>query len=420
MKRVILILLSATMASCGGRGSRADILYLKAREYRDSLDLKEAVLAYGRAEEYARKTNNDKTLALVYRDLGSIFLEAQDFPAAAEFYNKAAKAKGEGETYQPDSKIEMIPEFLASYGLDNEAYRIKLLIKSNIDSLDISVKRMLFNCLFDSHPRASRRQKRIDYKFYFALTLLYPEHLYIPPGALAAVNKENGARRFYKFKQLFLEEKTRANIASLHNYLSMSETAVKAEQNGRQRKLILVLLLSMILLSGAYAVFALLQRRRAREEMAAAESLRKTLDNLPDYGNMRSLLLKQTAPLLQLGNDYFSSDSRAVKEKLFKDFSEKMEALRDDRKVFSSFEEILNACHDGVMDKLHADFPEMKPKTSNILAMLFLGLSYSDITLLSRHHNPSSLKTFKSHYKKVFSESGLPSAPLYLSLLERQ
>jgi hypothetical protein len=154
--------------------------------------------------------------------------------------------------------------------------------------------------------------------------------------------------------------------------------------------------------------------------MAAAESLRKTLDNLPDYGNMRSLLLKQTAPLLQLGNDYFSSDSRAVKEKLFKDFSEKMEALRDDRKVFSSFEEILNACHDGVMDKLHADFPEMKPKTSNILAMLFLGLSYSDITLLSRHHNPSSLKTFKSHYKKVFSESGLPSAPLYLSLLERQ
>ena len=132
---------------------------------------------------------------------------------------------------------------------------------------------------------------------------------------------------------------------------------------------------------------------------------------------MRSLLLKQTAPLLQLGNDYFSSDSRAVKEKLFKDFSEKMEALRDDRKVFSSFEEILNACHDGVMNKLHEDFPDMKPKTSNILAMLFLGLSYNDISLLTKHHNPSSLKAFKSRYKKVFRESRSPNASLFVSLL---
>ena len=418
MKMLLLIPFSAFAISCYVMETKAEDLYLKAREFRDNHDLKEAVLAYGRAEACAKKNKNDTCLANVYRDLGSIFLEAQDFPTAAEFYNKAAKAKGKEETYLPESKIEMIPEYLACFGLNKEA--------SFIDSLIVSVDRDSLANMAKVFLLSKYRDNRFRDNYFLSSSLfkaikwLGPEtSLSNALNAFGCIPDDILSMRI-KDKELAQKEESHATISSLHKYLAMSEAAIKADQVERQRKLILLLVLAMVAVFGVYAVFTLLQRKRIREEMATIEDLRKTLDNLPDYGNLRALVQKQLSPLMQLGNEYFSADSHGVKEKLFKEFAVKMETLRDDRKVFSSFEEILNACHDGVMKKLHADFPEMKPKTSNILAMLFLGLSYTDISLISKHHNPASLRTFKSHYKKVFAESGLPSAPLYLSLLERQ
>ncbi|MBQ9893730.1 MAG: hypothetical protein IJM35_11320 [Bacteroidales bacterium] len=135
-------------------------------------------------------------------------------------------------------------------------------------------------------------------------------------------------------------------------------------------------------------------RKQVQEDMAAIESLELHIRKSPDGYRLKEILLAQVSNLLQLANKYHSEDRRSVKDELFKKFEINLNSLKDDTKVYTLLEDVLNSCHDSVMEHLHKEYPTMKPKTSNVLAMMFLGFRYEDICLLTRTHSKSSLMSF--------------------------
>ena len=217
------------------------------------------------------------------------------------------------------------------------------------------------------------------------------------------------------------------SVSSAQRDILQQEAAIRKARS-RTSNILFGFFATLLLLVIVFLVSRVFKHRKETiENMVRIEALTDDLDKTERrldeatraYHNLaRDFLKKRITELSAISKEYFSSNDRKDKEQLIQLFEKQLLTLRNDKVVYSPVESVLNNYYDGIMDKLHAQFPDMKPKTSNILALMFIGMSYSDIALITRTHSLLSLKTFKSKYKSRFKNSGAPNAELFVKMLE--
>lgn len=199
----------------------------------------------------------------------------------------------------------------------------------------------------------------------------------------------------------------------------------------RAERQILVLLFSVIVLFLfiIIAVISLALKRRKTQvvqEMEKVEGLvadlQKAIEMQKGAGLVMSAMMKDKVAQMQgLSNSFFSWSEEAFndrekrngslsKDSLVAQFRKELQALREDKNLFSLLEDALNAAHNNVMANLKERFSKDSERTLKeldyqVLTLLFSGFTPKSISFVM-DLSEETVRTRKSRYKKMFLSKG--------------
>jgi hypothetical protein len=422
-------------------------------------DNHKAIFNYGKAMEYADRLNNLRYKGLISYDLGDLQSQNYNDEDAVELFSKASRYFKEAglEDNAFISTLEMAKSLWCIDKAPESHHLLDSLLMldyfpvpreyvarnyAQLLYLEINEPDQIIE-LFEQLPDSSLQAFELSH-----LALLYEKkgdrhssERYLKAAQERALDRLDSAKVSYDYYNIcklkgnypaalksfeftvvvqdsILRQKLSESVtASLRDYYQ--QAAKEKEQKVLEMRGMLIAAGALLLVLIAYLYGSMVKhRKQVKEDMAAIESLELHIRKSPDGYRLKEILLAQVSNLLQLANKYHSEDRRSVKDELFKKFEINLNSLKDDTKVYTLLEDVLNSCHDSVMEHLHKEYPTMKPKTSNVLAMMFLGFRYEDICLLTRTHSKSSLMSFKSRYKDKFKVKPTEHSYQYLNLLE--
>ncbi len=445
--------------SHGSRYHRMLSYFYVARLNKINGDNHKAISNYGKAMEYADRLNSLRYKGLIFYDLGDLQSQNYNDEDAVELFSKARRfftmaclddnafiaALEEAKSLwciEKNTESHILIDSLLSldrtpvpreYVLKNYAQLMYLeekypdtvigileqLPRSSLEAYELSHLAFLYKKKGDSASSDECLKAAYD-RTMDKLDSAKVAHDCYNICKLSGNYKE--ALRNFEFtvavQDSILKHKLSESVtASLRDYYQQASKEQEEKAGKRGKLLIVAGILLLALLAFLYGSMVR-HRKQVQEDMAAIESLEQQIRKSPDGYRLKEILLAQVSNLLQLANKYHSEDRRSVKDELFKKFEINLNSLKDDTKVYTLLEDVLNSCHDSVMEHLHKEYPAMKPKTSNLLAMMFLGFRYEDICLLTRTHSKGALMTFKSRHRDMFKGKPTEHSYQYLELLE--
>jgi len=183
---------------------------------------------------------------------------------------------------------------------------------------------------------------------------------------------------------------------------------------------ILVSILIIIIIAMLFRYEIHKKDTRLLENLATLHSNESSIIRLKGDNSflLSSLLSEKLLYLDKLSDAFCSSDSTDAKEIIFKQYKDAVKTIRNDKRIFSEIEEMLDKYCDNVVSKFKAQFPEIQGEKLQLVIMFFTRLPYKTIQLFFRHHSADSLKQAKNRLRKTVQESGSPDTKQFMFQLE--
>ena len=131
-----------------------------------------------------------------------------------------------------------------------------------------------------------------------------------------------------------------------------------------------------------------------------------------------SLLNEKLMLLDKLSLDFCITDSDASRASIFKDYKHIIKGLRNNDKLFSDLEAILNTYCDNLMAKFRSQFPAIRDEKLKMATLFFTRIPYKTIQQFFNYQSVESLKQAKNRLRKTILESGAEDTQLFLNMLE--
>lgn len=229
-----------------------------------------------------------------------------------------------------------------------------------------------------------------------------------------------------------------------HAVKSYYEAQLEVEQVRRQSQRLFYTLVIMVLSVIIALIMIALRRHRQRivTEMLRVEDLERDVQLLRANKSSSDMMIAafvqdKIKTMSQLTDTYFfwsddavkkreEKEGRAMKEDVIDKFREEMKKLRNDVHLVSSIEDALNQTHDGIVQRLRADFsglkvqnPKWKELDFQILVLFFAGFSNKSVSFLTELTD-EAVRSRKKRYRQVFESMPPKEGGAYLRLLKRE
>lgn len=202
------------------------------------------------------------------------------------------------------------------------------------------------------------------------------------------------------------------------------EDAMLHELRSEQERKNWMFIVIITLLISSLIIVTLIGRNRRKDEF-----IKEQMAQLSVNGAALSDTIKQNAVLVsslfnekyfhleRLSSRYYSCSSNNDKEKMLNEFKRQINTIKDDERLFSDLENLLNKNCDNVMAKLREQVPSIKGNNIKIISLIFAGIPYDIIQILIGSQSVFALRTAKNRYKKAIISSDAKDKDLFLSLL---
>lgn len=417
-----------------------------------------AVRAFERAEILAKELKDDFYLGLIYRNYSLLYEYTYNMRKTIESLEEARDAFNRaGAVLYETSEVMALASALGSDGRHTESITLfdELLTDPRIDSL---LKRGMY-------LNFARELVKADTCHRKAITLFEMGNIphYGPTDYAAWAyccykvgNVQEGKKLLETSISQVEDNDTRATVA-FYQYkcalieghekeaLSFLETAMEGEDRIAREKLaesvddarsayarevlaakearmkrVKRVFYTCLLLALAALCYSILRRRRQqREAMARMDEIQTSLDSSVERNKslVNAILAEQVDALRLVSDEYENSSGAFTKEHYFHVFKNRLDEFRHHNADLSLLESSVNAFRDNAMALLREEFPDETKYFYRLAAMLFAGLPYDLMSLLTKTSVPT-LKSGKSKLKKKISESQTPHRELFLSLLD--
>ena len=203
-----------------------------------------------------------------------------------------------------------------------------------------------------------------------------------------------------------------------------AEAKYKEEKIGRirdkNRAAYTLALFAVLLMLGAVAAYKRKKELQVKEQMAML-SLQQQRLNLSEKTNaslLGSLFSERIGQLDKLSKDYIYAESEERKYQDFKQFRKEVDAMREDRELFTSLEDDLDKYCDQIMSKFKAQVPSVNGQSLKLATLFFCGLPYSTIQIIMGSVSEDSLKMARSRIRKKIKEANAQDTDLFLDYLD--
>jgi len=179
-------------------------------------------------------------------------------------------------------------------------------------------------------------------------------------------------------------------------------------------------LFAVLLMLGAVAAYKRKKELQVKEQMAML-SLQQQRLNLSEKTNaslLGSLFSERIGQLDKLSKDYIYAESEERKYQAFKQFRKEIDAMREDRELFTSLEDDLDKYCDQIMSKFKTQVPSVNGQSLKLATLFFCGLPYSTIQIIMGSVSEDSLKMARSRIRKKIKEANAQDTDLFLDYLD--
>lgn len=179
-------------------------------------------------------------------------------------------------------------------------------------------------------------------------------------------------------------------------------------------------LFAVLLMLGAVDAYKRKKELQVKEQMAML-SLQQQRLNLSEKTNaslLGSLFSERIGHLDKLSKDYIDAESEERKYQAFEQFRKEVDAMREDRELFTSLEDDLDKYCDQIMSKFKTQVPSVNGQSLKLATLFFCGLPYSTIQIIMGSVSEDSLKMARSRIRKKIKEANAQDTDLFLDYLD--
>lgn len=179
-------------------------------------------------------------------------------------------------------------------------------------------------------------------------------------------------------------------------------------------------LFAVLLMLGAVAAYKRKKELQVKEQMAmlSLQQQRLNLSEKTTASLLGSLFSERIGQLDKLSKDYIYAESEERKYQAFKQFRKEVDAMREDRELFTSLEDDLDKYCDQIMSKFKTQVPSVNGQSLKLATLFFCGLPYSTIQIIMGSVSEDSLKMARSRIRKKIKEANAQDTDLFLDYLD--